>query len=113
MSVTNLKQEFRKQSYLSHLILESERELLVGVCNAEGYDIEKVEVCVTLNGVVVRNEDLEALLDGWAERLAKQKIEKSKTRVELLKECESLEDEVLKLAKAKLQEMVDGLNWLD
>lgn len=117
MTIINLHNEFRNPTYLSHLILESDKEVLHKVVDKADYDIEKVGIQVSLNGVEIRHELLEPILENWAKRMLKQKIEQQEKELKetekwivAMKDKEALDYEIDKRCKEKLQKMVDSLD---
>jgi len=117
MPTIDLHNEFRNPTYLSHLFLESDREALQKVVAGADYDIKKVDIQVSLNGVEIRHELLEGILDSWSTRMMEQKIDQQKKELKdtqewiiSMKGKEALEYEVDKRCKEKLQKMVDSLD---
>lgn len=111
---TDLRTEFRKPSYLSHLILESDREKLAEAVAQENWDIENVNVRLFLDEVEVRNEQLEPILKDWANRLYKQKADNAEKQlkdtqewIKVMQDKEELEYEINKRVKEKLQKMIE------
>lgn len=118
--IINLRKEFQNLTYLSHLILESDKYVLRKVVESVDYDITKVNIEVSLNGVKIRYDLLEPILKNWTNRLAKEKIElehkklkDTKEWIVAMKEKESLEYEIEKRCKEKLQKLIDRLDVYD
>lgn len=74
--IINIREAFRQDGTLSKFILhDADKEAILQMTGAEGYDPTKVEFEVLLNGVKVKNGDLvdfiNRLSHTWAERKCK------------------------------------------
>lgn len=114
---TNLSQEFRTISYLSHLVLQSDKEKLQEAMSQENWDIKNVNICLFLDDVEVRNEKIEPILKDWARRSYEQKIEQDEKKlqeterwVKAMQDKEALDYEIDKRVKLKLEKMIDSLD---
>jgi len=114
---TNLSQEFREVTYLSHLILESATDLLEKAVAQENWKLDDVNVRLFLNEVEVRNEKINPILDDWAERSYKQQVERDKKKLQdtqewlrAMQDKEALDYEIDKRVKIKLEKMIDSLD---
>ena len=95
---TNLSQEFRTISYLSHLILKSDKEKLEEAVSQENWDIKNVNVRLFLDDREVRNEKIEPILKDWARRSYEQKIEQDEKKLNVgLKLCRIKNLSIMKL----------------
>lgn len=117
---TNLSKEFREISYLSHLVLESNKEKLAEAVAQEEWDIENVSIRLFLDEVEVRDEKIEPILRDWTNRMYKQKVDKAEKQLEdtqewlkVMQDKEELEYEIDKRVKEKLQKMIDSLDVWD
>ena len=114
--IIDLKDALDTPSYLAHLILESDRDIICEVTKSKDFNSKKIEVCVTLNGIEIRRVDLEVIFKDWAERLANQKLDKLDYNIkkqEYDATEEGINDRAVELAKKKLESMVDTLNWYE
>lgn len=95
----NLDLLFNGQSptFLEDLILNQEDvSKLSKVVSDENYDVSKIEVSVTLNGIEVRTETIETLFTDWLDRLhegdeARLKVLEKEGAIERLAEEKALE----------------------
>jgi len=117
MTTIDLHNEFKKPTYLSHLILQAELKDLSKITSAADYDVRKVDIQISLNGVEIRHELLEPILENWATRMMNQKMEQQEKKLKetdewvvLMKDKEALDYEIDKRCKEKLQKMVDSLD---
>lgn len=109
------KYNFQKNdrpSYFNHLLLDSERRMLLKVSNQEGYDSTQLEVKLELNGVVVRVEDFNVILKGWGERICnqiKQELDYYGTQEAVVKKAEELIKDKIGNIYTQLQSVEDSL----
>lgn len=98
-----------KPSFFNHLLLESERSELEKVTNSEGFDSSQLEVKLELNGVVVRVDDFNKVLEGWGERIA----DEVKTKVDYYNSEEAVVKKAEELIRDKLGNLYDSLNDIE
>lgn len=98
-----------KPSFFNHLLLESEKEALMRVTDVDGFDSSQLEVKLELNGIVVRVEDFNKVLEGWGERIAEQ----VKTEVEFYNSQEAIVKKAEELIKDKLGNLYNSLSDIE
>lgn len=101
-----------KPTFFNHLLLESERDALVKVSDADNYDPTNLEVKLELNGVVVRVEDFNKVLEGWGERIASQirdQLDYNNSEKAIVKKAEQLIKDKLGNIHNTLSDIEDSL----
>jgi hypothetical protein len=113
--IINITEEVEElHSWMGHIILDADSELVSKLVSAEGYDSTKIEMSVTLNGIEIRKVDIEKLLKDWVARCSKQfahSIEQERQKLENENTKEGINSRAITIAKQKLQDMVDKLEW--
>lgn len=116
MADIDLHKCFDSRSYVSHLILESDRDKLIEVTKLAGYDINSADLVVTLDGVEIRNEDFEEIAKGWVKRILDRKmeeIEKRQDHVDLMHTESYFKEQVNIQAKKMLERLIDKVDEED
>lgn len=71
----NLKKDFRKVTWISHLILGNS-DASSQLAKSDGLDIENVEISFKVNGIEFMPESFEEFTDKWSNAIEKQIKEK-------------------------------------
>lgn len=118
--IFNVLGEINKNTYMGHLILEGTGEAhhqkINDLLKTVDYDGHKVNLELTLNGVVFQSMDIETLLKGWVKRIMDQQTQEIPAlirRIELLKTEEGLKEEAMELAKNMCYKMADKFEYGD
>lgn len=94
-----------ERSFFHHLVLGSSTADVEAVCSSENYDSSRMEVELKINGVLLRLEDFNSVMENWADRIEDQVKEK----YNYLKEESSVNEQAKKLLKDKLSKAYDIL----
>lgn len=102
------------KTWLSHIILESDRITLRDLVESDNYDPENVVLKITICDKEIRQETLEKIINGFVERIVeseKEKVPELVRSVEYLQTKEGLIEKAKELAKEMCQEMANKFEW--
>jgi len=93
-------------SYFNHLLLESDRAKITELSKQNGFDPNNLVVKLEINGMPLRIEEFNDIMNDWGERLVSQ----VKSDLKYNESEEAVVEKAKELIKSKLDKTLDILN---